>query len=211
MRMTRIGRKQVELVVTEGDESILEIEGASRLIDGIHFHRPNTDLVRDVNCPPQSIDQQKRTKALSLNTLVHGQTTEQHDGNIESGEPPAPDLQAATQSSRDDWRWRSSRELSFRRVVLRHKFEPGLAFRTDWPALTASRSTAEFRSRIGTGHVNDQISRLPSQASCITPVVSCTSGRQRPVLCLVLPSDRRATQRRGLDPGLSVPSGRAPR
>ena len=70
-------------IVEQGNEAEPQIELAGRTIDRIYLHSPNTDVLGEVLRSPLRIDEQERAKTLALYRSVHGQPSEQNDGNIQ--------------------------------------------------------------------------------------------------------------------------------
>jgi len=75
-------QKEVFWVVVKRDESEFQIPVSGLIIQCIDFHRPDTNLFRDVLSTPQSVQKEQGTQPLPLHTLIDSQTAEKDNGHV---------------------------------------------------------------------------------------------------------------------------------
>ncbi len=51
-------KKQVILIVAERDETVLEVESAGQIVNGVDFDGANSHVLRDVGHPAQAVDEE---------------------------------------------------------------------------------------------------------------------------------------------------------
>ena len=67
-------KEQVEHVVEERDETVFPVERLRLLIDGVHLHGMNAELLGQTGTALERIDQETHAPSLPLHALIHGQT-----------------------------------------------------------------------------------------------------------------------------------------
>ncbi len=71
-------------IIEKGHESVLEVKRASGRVDGIDFHRPNTNLFSNVDDSAQRVEQQEPAESLAMHALVYREAPKQDHWNIDS-------------------------------------------------------------------------------------------------------------------------------
>lgn len=73
-------------VILQKHKPKFEVKPPGSSINGVHLHRPDTDNIRNMLCPPQGIDQEKRAQTLSLRVPIHRQSAQQQYRHINRGQ-----------------------------------------------------------------------------------------------------------------------------
>jgi len=74
--------KEMPRIISEREKSVFLIESLCLFVDGLNFHRLNSNLLCKELAPPQSVKQEEFAKASSLNRDIHSQPSDQYDGDI---------------------------------------------------------------------------------------------------------------------------------
>jgi hypothetical protein len=70
-------------IVERGYGAEPQIELAGGMVDCIDLNRTNADVLSEVLCSSQCIDEEQRAYTLALDRVIHREPAEQHDGHIQ--------------------------------------------------------------------------------------------------------------------------------